>query len=102
MTQRLHALTLAILLAAARPSLAVCGQVTRSGARTIDERERDSVNGLTGLDVENAVAISPDRTNDYATGTNGIAMFLHHANAGILSGMGANTDLKSPQGRAIS
>jgi len=83
-------------------SLAVFVRDAGTGALAFVERERVSVDAVTGLAGVNAVAISPDGTNVYATGTNGIAIFLRDANAGILTFMGADTGLKSPQALAIS
>src|SRR5207245_3652366 len=83
-------------------SLAVFVRDAGTGALAFVERKRDSVDAVTGLVGVSAVAVSSDGTNVYATGTNGIAIFLRDASSGSLTFMGADTGLKSPQALTLS
>src|SRR5207237_10023697 len=74
------------------------------GALFVVERERDSVDGVAGLAGVNAVAVSPDGLNVYATGgaDNALAVFMRDATSGTLTFLGAETGLNGPQAMAIS
>src|SRR2546426_240455 len=123
MNRRLHTLTftLSLLLLAAAPpihaadglayvgtrhdgSSGVNGLRSADGALFFVERERDSVDGVAGLAGVNAVAVSPDGMNVYATGgaDNALAVFMRDATAGTLTFLGAETGLNGPQAMAIS
>ena len=67
MTQRLHTLTLAILLAAARPTLAADGLAYLS-------THHDGTAGVNGLHSAQALALSPDGTSLYAAGSGDSAL----------------------------
>src|SRR5437667_211196 len=105
MNRRLRTLTFSLsllLLAAARPIHAADGLAY--GALFFVERERDSVDGVAGLAGVNAVAVSPDGLNVYATGgaDSALAVFMRDATSGTLTFLGAETGLNGPQAMAIS
>ncbi len=79
MTRRLHTLTLAILLAAARPTLAADGLAYLS-------THHDGNAGVNGLRSAQALALSPDGTSLYAAGSgdSALAVFSRDAATGAL------------------
>src|SRR5438876_814120 len=123
MNRRLRTLTFSLslfVLAAAHPTHAADGLAyvgTRhdgssgvNGLRSADaplffvERKRDSVDGVDGLAGINAVAVSPDGMNVYATGgaDDALATFMRDATTGTLTFLGAEPGLNGPQAIAIS
>ena len=85
-------------------SLVVFTRDPADGALFFVERERDSVDGVAGLAGVNAVAVSPDGLNVYATGgaDSALAVFMRDATSGTLTFLGAETGLNGPQAMAIS
>src|SRR3989442_1464249 len=67
-------------------SVAVFSRDGTSGALFFVERERDSVDGVSGLAGVNAVAVSPDGTNVYAAGgtDDAVAVFSRDSATGAL------------------
>jgi len=85
-------------------SVAVFGRDPGTGALSFVERKRDSVDGVTGLAGVNAVAVSPDGLNVYATSgsANAIDVFLRDSTTGALTFIATEPALKGPQAIAIS
>ena len=75
-----------------------------TGVLSFVERKRDSVDGVTGLAGANAVAVSPDGLNVYASGgtANTLAVFLRDSTTGALTFIEADACAKGPQAIAIS
>jgi len=85
-------------------SVAVFARDAATGALSFVERERDSVDGVGGLAGVNAVAVSPDGLNVYASGgtANALVVFLRDATTGTLTFIGTQAGPKGPQAIAIS
>ncbi|TMA97231.1 MAG: lactonase family protein, partial [Deltaproteobacteria bacterium] len=85
-------------------SLVVFTRDPADGALFFVERKRDSVDGVDGLAGINAVAVSPDGMNVYATGgaDDALATFMRDATTGTLTFLGAEPGLNGPQAIAIS